>query len=145
MTKIICDYCGRKVKDVFFKEALCDKCYKKKTYPRAKEEEGNKDQKAFANHWNKNIDYACDKNDPFTALNQGADCCKNKHQTFYGAIVKSPQWHKWYEEQMKRFSELTNDKTKVAKPTFDIDESEGCGVISDGHIQEFFKFIKEDK
>ena len=37
MTKIICDYCGRKVKDVFFKEALCDKCYKKKTYPRAKE------------------------------------------------------------------------------------------------------------
>jgi len=107
-----------------------------------------KDKEQFADYWDSRIDYAFDKNCPWTALNQGASYCKDKHQTFYGAVTSSPQWSKWYEEQMKRFSELVFNKKTCrydGKPTFDIDESEAVGAISQEHLQEFFKFIKDTK
>lgn len=83
----------------------------------------------------------------YTAMNQGATCCKDKHQTFYGAIIKSPQWQAWYKEQTKRFGELKlNKKTNKyeGEPTFDIDESVGIGAIGDRHLQEFFRFIEKE-
>lgn len=66
-------------------------------------------------------------NEAYTAQNQGATCCKDKHQTFYGAVTSSPQWHHWRELQSK-------------KPTRDMAEVEELGVMSDSHFQEFIAF-----
>jgi hypothetical protein len=94
--------------------------------------------------FNKNIDFAFDDGNPFTAINQGFPY-GDKFQTFYGAITKSSQWKNWYKEQMKRFREgqIKKNQFVTKKPVFDIDESIGIGSISDEHLQEFFKFIKE--
>lgn len=88
-----------------------------------------------------------DKDEAYTAMDQGATCCKDKHQTFYGAIIRSPQWQAWYKEQTKRFGELRlNKKTNKyeGEPTFDIDESVGIGAIGDRHLAEFFKFVGQE-
>lgn len=61
------------------------------------------------------------------ALDQGATCCADKHQTFYGAIVTSSQWEAWQEKQKK-------------EPTRDMSEVEGMGVMSSEHFQEFLQF-----
>lgn len=87
------------------------------------------------------------RDEAFTAMDQGATCCKDKHQTFYGAIIKSPQWQAWYKEQTKRFSELKLNKKNNkydGEPTFDIDESVGIGAIGDRHLAEFFKFVGQE-
>ena len=95
-------------------------------------------------YFSKDIDFAFDDANPWTAYNQGAECCADKHPTFYGTIMKSPQWKAWYGEQMKRFRESTvNEKTKKmeGEPVFDMDECVGIGAIGDEHMQEFFKFV----
>jgi len=102
-------------------------------------------KKDWLEYFNPSIKFAYDDSNPWTAYTQGSSCCDG-HQTFYGAIMKSPQWNAWYEEQMKRFRELKlNEKTNQyeGKPTFDIDECIGIGAIGDEHLQEFFKFIED--
>jgi len=42
-----------------------------------------------------------EKQKAWISLHQGATCCKDKHQTFYGAVVTSPQWELWQEKQSK--------------------------------------------
>jgi len=70
------------------------------------------------------------------SLHQNATCCEDKHQTFFGAVVSSPQWELWQKNQRKN-------------PTRDLSEVEETGVMSDGHFQEFLKFcltqLKENK
>ena len=96
----------------------------------------NDTPKEWLESYNDNIDfYNPDEKYPFTAMNQGSKCCPDKHPTFYGAILKSPQWQEWYKEQQRRFHE------PITEAVFDIDESEGIGAIGDNHLQEFFKFI----
>lgn len=97
-------------------------------------------KKDWLEYFSKNIDFGFGDANPWTAYNQGATCCPDKHQTFYGAIMKSPQWKAWYEEQMKRFSVSLEDKSVAI---FDIDECIGIGAIGDEHLQEFFRFIVE--
>lgn len=63
----------------------------------------------------------------WTALDQGATCCADKHQTFYGAIVTSSQWEAWQKKQNK-------------EPTRDMSEVEGMGIMSSSHLQEFLDF-----
>lgn len=67
------------------------------------------------------------RQDAWISLHQGASCCKDKHQTFYGAIVTSPQWGLWQEQQRK-------------KPTRDMAEVEELGCMSSEHFQEFLGF-----
>ena len=95
----------------------------------------------FANYYRDSIDFSCGDNNPFTAMNTGADCCVDKHQTFYGAIMNSPQWKAWYKEMQERLCKVGQDGLIV----FDIDECESCGIISDRHLQEFFKFVRYDE
>lgn len=94
-------------------------------------------KKDFADYYSKKIVFAWEDSNPWTSYNQGADCCADGHQTFYGAIMKSPQWNEWYDEQMRRFADKDCEL-----PMFDIDECIGIGTIGDHHLQEFFKFIK---
>lgn len=70
-----------------------------------------------------------EKHEAWVSLDQGATCCKDKHQTFYGAIVNSPQWKAWEAHQRQ-------------KPTRDMAEVMELGVMSDGHFQEFLEFIE---
>jgi hypothetical protein len=72
------------------------------------------------------IKYIADKDS--TMLFRGTSCCDGGHQTIAGAILSSPQWKAWYEYQMKN-------------PTFDIDESQTCDMMSDKHFQAFISFI----
>lgn len=67
------------------------------------------------------------REEAWVSLNQGATCCKDKHQTFFGAVVTSPQWELWREKQSKN-------------PTRDMAEVEGLGVMSTDHFQEFMQF-----
>lgn len=68
-----------------------------------------------------------EKQKAWISLHQGATCCKDKHQTFYGAVVTSPQWELWQEKQSKN-------------PTRDMAEVEELGVMSSDHFQEFMTF-----
>lgn len=68
-----------------------------------------------------------EKQKAWISLHQNASCCKNKHQTFYGAVVTSPQWELWREKQSKN-------------PTRDMPEVEELGVMSSDHFQEFMTF-----
>jgi len=97
-------------------------------------------KKQWLYYYNKNIDFPFEDDNPWTAMNHGATCCLDKHQTFYGAIMNSPQWQAWQNEHMRRRMLLG---TSEQLPVFDIDECEGIGAISDEHLQEFFKFIKD--
>lgn len=67
------------------------------------------------------------REEAWVSLHQGATCCADKHQTFYGAVVRSPQWTAWEKHQRKQ-------------PTRDMAEVVETGVMSDGHFQEFLKF-----
>lgn len=101
-------------------------------------------KKEFADYYDKSIDFAFDDSNPWTALNQGAKCCSDKHPTFYGTVTSSPQWKAWYDEQMRRFGESRlNEKTRMVEgePMFDIDETIGIGAISQEHFQEFLRFV----
>jgi len=62
--------------------------------------------------------------------------------TFWRTIVNSPQWKKWYDEQVKRFARHVRKNSKVFTGCFDVDECQECGIISPRHFQEFIKFIK---
>lgn len=58
-------------------------------------------------------------------LNQGATCCADGHQTFYGAVVTSPYWGLW----------------RKHTTAYDTVECEECGWLSDGHFQAFLEFV----
>jgi len=59
-----------------------------------------------------------------------------KPQTFYEAIVHSPQWKAWVQ-----YNEDNMDNEEVR--CFDVHESIECGWLSDNHFQEFLLFCEE--
>ena len=64
--------------------------------------------------------------------------CKEGHSSFWRTVTLSPQWARWQVEQTKRF----HNWKKIKKPCYDMDEVCELGVISQGHFQEFLKFIR---
>lgn len=68
-------------------------------------------------------------------------CSDGKHPSFWKTIVESKQWQAWSEEQSRRMTTHKPDARDGA--LFDTDESRECNWFSQGHFQEFLKFVIE--
>ena len=70
------------------------------------------------------------KDSSTTRISRPCSGC-GKHQTIAGALLKSGQWKKWYDNASKNM-------------IFDVDETEMIDAMSDEHFQEFMKFSSQD-
>ena len=76
--------------------------------------------------------YIDPKDNSTTRIARATTCCGGHHQTIAGALLKSPQWHKWYDYASK-------------KQLYDVDETLMIDAMSDKHFQDFISFIKKSK
>ena len=58
-------------------------------------------------------------------------CCGGYHQTIAGALLKSKYWAEWYNHAQKNM-------------LWDVDETQECDGLSDGHFEDFIKFTIEN-
>jgi len=58
-------------------------------------------------------------------------CSDGWHDSFWKTVIESPQWKAWQKEQSRNM-------------TYDMPEVEELGYISQGHFQDFMKFVKEN-
>lgn len=71
--------------------------------------------------------------------------CKDGHSSFWKTVTKSPQWKLWQKEQSRRVHLLCLDKLPKDVRIYDMPECEETGWISQGHFQEFVKFISAQR
>lgn len=91
----------------------------------------------FAEYYSPRAVFAFDDANPATMLFDGASCCgEHGHGTFYRAVVCSPEWQAWREEQDRR---VRDDKRSV----YDMPEVEECGIISRKHFADFLRFVRD--
>lgn len=67
-----------------------------------------------------------------TCLARATECCGGYHQTIAGALLGSKYWKEWYEYASKEM-------------LYDVDETLTIDAMSDGHFEDFIKFIKKLK
>ena len=88
-------------------------------------------KRQWSGQYSKRIPFPFNDSNPFTAFADGATCCgAHGHQTFYGAVVRSPEWRAWEEEQ------------ETEETCYDMPEVVECGSISSKHFAEFLAFVR---
>jgi len=68
--------------------------------------------------------------------------CSDGHSSFWKTVIESPQWKEWEKEISHRVSEHIKNNSEIYEGCWDIDECQECGWISQGHFQDFIKFVK---
>lgn len=62
-------------------------------------------------------------------------------ETFYMTVITSPQWRAWEKEVARRMKEHAEKGSKLFTGVWDVDESRELDLLSQGHFQDFIKFI----
>lgn len=73
----------------------------------------------------------------FTLLQNWDDINADYH---IRVIIRKDQWHKWYDEMMRRYTER-EEPPAIGERLFDVDECQECGIISAEHLTECLKFL----
>lgn len=70
-------------------------------------------------------------------------CLDGEHLSFWLILTRTKQWSAWEKEVSRRMNRHIKKKSKLFTGCWDVDACRECGYISEGHIEDFLKFVKE--